>query len=162
MALSLGSPQSWQELDEAFAAIQTWLGKHEGLGKWQDIILSAGDMFVTAGTTWIPAYANITRPTFRYAIIGPTMVVSFYFGSTLSAALANLNLRLPRRVTVGGPGVATYLATCSIVDNGVASIGTVSTEQGRAYLTIAKMDGSDFNGPTVLVGGQVLCDVVGL
>lgn len=124
MPLFLGSPSNWQELDEAFAAIQTWVGKQEGEGKWTAVEFDAGAFAADTGS-WTVTSAD--QRVFKYMIVGDTMTVQFYLAdTTIAGTPSDLRIRIPAgyvATTLGCPGVLCAFGT-------VGAVAVVETRDG--------------------------------
>ncbi len=114
-------PAVADELDQSYAAIQTWSGKVDGAGKWVHIPFDP-KLFTSFGGTWIPIASNVYL--LAYSVVGTTMTVAFTItAAAMTGVVSKLRIRIPAAgyqiqpipipAYVEGSG-AGYCGTCSI------------------------------------------------
>lgn len=136
--LLFGMPEGISDdLQQTIAAIQTWAGKADGMGKWTHVVVDNSFLSVLgAGNSW--TLGNLTNQ-YSYTIIGNTMILSWYFTAaqlTIATGVGDLFLLIPDG----------YQVIPTIGDNGQyhASVGWMVN--GGTYATVAARSGVGPNG----------------
>lgn len=94
MPLNLGAPQNWEELEQAFASIQSAIGRLEGWGNWRDMDFVASNYYATTGTWTVPTGA---QRVYRYSVQAALMQIQIHLvGTTTGSGMSTeLFIRLP-------------------------------------------------------------------
>ncbi len=154
--------------EAAFAALQTWTGKLDGLGKWVDVVKDgaglAGYLRVDgSGNSWALGPASSHAGTsIAYTLVGDTMIYSFYLlntALTIATATNLIYLRLP----AGFTAVARYTRGMGSLINGAVQLaGTLQAGSDLNWIIIQKHTAANFSddsGGSFSVQGQLAFEV---
>ncbi len=162
MSLLLGSPDTKDEIQDAFAAIQTAFGKQEALGRWTYVTLSNADFFVEGvGNSWtIQNYTGNVGTSLGYKLSSETsMLLSLRISNTLltvGTPLSGIYLRIPGGYrSIGRQGGAGWLNDNGTPDGAYISSGGTTDR----YVLIQHTGWGNFTGGTLSVVFQLEMEV---
>lgn len=97
-----------EELGNLIAAIQTWVGREEGQGRWVHVSYNSSHFSASAGT-WEVQSGD--QRLFAYAVIGDMMTVAFNFvGTSLTGVGNELRLQIPGAYNIATPDFTGFVA----------------------------------------------------
>lgn len=111
------------------------------MGAWTSVPYSATDYYGGGSMNWLVPQSGVL--TFKYAIAGNTMIVSFHItGSNISGNLANtLKIKIP----AGKTATSNMLNAIAIDNGGVHIMGFAYVVAGGNEIVIARIDEALFN-----------------
>lgn len=130
---------------------RTWFQFFQALytrGFWTPVEYSAGLFTASGAQTWTVQAADQT--TFSYAIVGKTLMVAVVLASTTVGGTPSPSLRIA--LPTGFTAATAMVVPARITDNGTVSTGYASITAGGLYITVQKIDGSNWTASTNATG----------
>jgi len=126
-------------------------GRSVAMGEWVNVPFNASD-FTAASGSWTVAAGDVI--TFRYTLIGKTMIIALYLKGNVSAATAELRIRIPGGYTTGP---AQSRSVIQMYD-GVWGAGLLYTTPGSVLIGSAKVNATGWTAtPSIyLIGNTTL------
>jgi len=102
------------------------------LGEWANQAFSAGNFTASGSMTWTVAEAD--QDTFRYTLIGKTMIVDASIVTTTVGGTPSTALRITLPASATAASAAS--TACSVRDNGTFSVGWAEVAASGTYISI--------------------------
>jgi hypothetical protein len=136
-------------------------GRTTPMGEWINVTFSAGNFTGNGSMTWTLASGD--QVTFKYTLIGKTMIVSVVLQTTTVGGTPNTDLRIA--IPGGFTAAVAMVSPCDIVDNGTfpttSARGRMSVAAGATQIVINTATGGNWTASTdqTHVRGQIAFEV---